>query len=460
MVFNTLSGRFLGLTIIFVMIAEVLIFVPSMARFRENYLQNRLDLSQLAALALLATTEDQVAPELEAELLETADVLNVALQRDEVRELVLSGEMPGPVEASFDISDPGAFTLMRDAMSVLVNPQDRIILVEGDTRQGMGGVIEITMHEAPLRQAMVDFGLRILYLSLAISVVTAGLLFFAVRRLIVKPMKRVVDHMSAYRDAPEDASRIIAPGRGALELRQAEIALHDLQVRLTGALKQKDRLAALGGAVAKISHDLRNMLTTAQLLADRMETSPDPKVKRTAPKLVGSLNRAINLCERTLAFGKAEEPAPELASVALRPLVAEVMENERAAAGDAGIVFESTVAEGATVRADPEQLFRVLSNLVRNAAQAIASAQRPGTVRVSADREAGRTRITVCDTGPGLPPKARENLFKPFTGGARSGGTGLGLVIAAEIVRGHGGTLDLVETGPQGTTFAVSLPAA
>ncbi len=197
----------------------------------------------------------------------------------------------------------------------------------------MAGVIEIVMHEAPLREAMVEFGLRILYLSLAISVVTAGLLFFAVRRLIVKPMKRVVDHMSAYRDAPEDASRIISPGRGALELRQAETALHDLQVRLTGALKQKDRLAALGGAVAKISHDLRNILTTAQLLADRMETSPDPKVKRTAPKLVASLNRAIHLCERTLTFGKAEEPAPELANVALAPLVTEVLENERQTRG-------------------------------------------------------------------------------------------------------------------------------
>ncbi len=459
MVFNTLSGRFLGLTIIFVMIAEVLIFVPSMARYRENYLQNRLDLSQLAALALLATTEDEVAPELEAELLQTADVLNVVLQRDEVRELVLSGEMPGPIAATYDIRDPGLFVPMRDAMAVLVNPQDRIIRVKGDTRQGMGGVIEVTLHEAPLREAMVEFGLRILYLSLAISVVTAGLLFFAVRRLIVKPMKRVVDHMSAYRDAPEDASRIISPGRGALELRQAETALHDLQVRLTGALKQKDRLAALGGAVAKISHDLRNILTTAQLLADRMETSPDPKVKRTAPKLVASLNRAIHLCERTLTFGKAEEPAPELANVALAPLVAEVLENERAAAGEAGIAFESEVADTVTARADPEQLFRVLSNLVRNAAQAIASAKRPGTVRVSSGQGAGRTRILVCDTGPGLPAKARENLFQPFTGGARSGGTGLGLVIAAEIVRGHGGTLDLVETGPAGTTFEVSLPA-
>lgn len=460
MVFNTLSGRFLGLTIIFVMIAEVLIFVPSMARFRENFLQNRLDLSQLAALALLATTEDDVGPELEAELLQTADVLNVVLQRDEVRELVLSGEMPGPIDATYDIRDPGAFSLMRDAMAVLVNPRDRIIRVKGDTRQGMGGVIEVTLHEAPLRSAMIDYGLRILYLSLAISIVTAGLLFLAVRRLIVKPMKRVVDHMTAYRDAPEDASRIIEPGRGALELRQAETALHDLQVRLTGALRQKERLAALGGAVAKISHDLRNMLTTAQLLADRMETSPDPGVKRTAPKLVGSLNRAINLCERTLAFGKAEEPSPELATVSLAPLVDEVLENERAAAGEIEIVLESAVSDRATVRADPEQLFRVLSNLVRNAAQAIALSKSPGTVRVDSSEADGRTRITVCDTGPGLPPRARENLFQPFSGGVRSGGTGLGLVIAAEIVRGHGGRLDLVETGPKGTTFAVSLPTA
>jgi signal transduction histidine kinase len=460
MPFNTLSGRFLGLTVVFVMIAEVLIFVPSISRFRVDYLQGRLELGQLAALALLATPGEMVAPDLERELLQTAEVLNVVLRRDEIRELVLSGPVPEPVAETFDLRDPEQLALMRDALRTLAQPEDRIIRLIGLTKQGAPSEIEITLHEAPLRAAMIGYGLRILYLSLAISVSTAALLFFAVQGLIVRPINRVVAHMIAYRDDPEDARRIIVPRSGARELRQAEDALHDLQLRLTTALRQKGRLAALGGAVAKISHDLRNMLATTQLLADRLEASRDPAVKRTAPKLVSSLARAIGLCERTLAFGKAEEPPPELADFPLAPLVEEVLENEARAASSAGLDLIAEVPPDMVVRADADQLFRVLTNLVRNAVQAIeAAGAEVRMVRVSARDLAGESEILVSDTGPGLAPKARENLFQPFRGGARRGGAGLGLAIAAELVRGHGGALRLVETGPSGTVFRIAWPA-
>lgn len=460
MFFNTLSGRFLGLTIVFLMIAEILFFVPSVARFRQNYLQNRLELSQLAALALLATPEDSVAPDLERELLRTADVLNVTLRRQGIRELVLSSPMQEMVDEGFNLATPRPVDLLRDALRVFVGPPDRIIQVVGRTRQGGPGEIEITLREEPLREAMIAYGLRILYVSLAISAGVAALLFGAVQWFIVRPINRVVAHMTAYRDDPEDAGRVIEPAGGARELRKAEVALHDLQVQLTGALKQKDRMAALGGALAKISHDLRNMLTTAQLLADRLDGSADPKVKRTAPKLVHSLARAIALCERTLTFGKAEEPPPELGTVRLAPLVAEVIENERAAVPKPELSLSADVPSDLDVRADADQLFRVLSNLVRNAAQAIDAANRPGAVTVTAKRDGKFTDIRVSDTGPGLPPKAREHLFQPFRGGVRQGGTGLGLVIAAELVKAHGGALTLEATGATGTTFRVALPAA
>jgi len=458
MFLNTLSGRFLGLTVLFVMIAEVLIFVPSVARYRLDYVQSRLDLSQLAALALLATDDETVAPDLESELLETAEVLNVVLRRDAVRELVLASPVPQPVDQSYDVREPDMLTAMRDALQVFFIPEDRIVRFIGRTTRGASSEIEVTMHEAPLRKALVAYGLRILELSLIISICTAALLFFAVRHFIVRPMRRVVDHMIVYRDNPEDTTRVIEPASGAVELRQAETALHDLQLRLTAALRQRERLAALGGAVAKISHDLRNLLTTAQILADRLEASADPAVRRTAPKLVGSLARAISLCERTLTYGKAEEPPPELAEFALAGLVDEVIENETRTVRNGQVRLAKTVENGLVVRADPEQMFRVLSNLVRNAIQAIEASGAPGAVTVAAFAQAGRCEILVQDTGPGLPPKARENLFQAFRGGARRGGSGLGLAIAAELVRGHGGELTLQETGPDGTTFRLVLP--
>jgi signal transduction histidine kinase len=459
LLFNTLSGRFLGLTIIFVVIAEVLFFVPAMSRFRYDYLQNRLELAQLAALATAAIPQDQdFPPELEQQLLSSAGVLSVVLRREDVRELVLptSGQVPDEVVRKYDLTKAHPWQLMRSTMAVFLADRDRIIQVIGQTRQGPQSEVEITLHEWPLHQAMVEQGLRILYVSLAISLATAALLFLAVQRLIVRPIGRVVEEMTSYRDDPEDASRIIEPQRGARELRQAEEALHELEVRLTTALRQKDRLASLGGALAKISHDLRNLLTTAQLVADRIETSADPAVRRVAPKLVSSLSRAISLCERTLAFGKAEELPPELADFALAPLVAEVLENERQAVPR--VSFAAELAPGMRVRADADQLFRVLTNLVRNAAQAIEAGGEPGRVTVIAAEAQGRSEIRVKDTGPGLPEKARENLFQPFRGGVRQGGTGLGLVIAADLVRGHGCTLALVETGSRGSTFRISLP--
>lgn len=462
MFFSTLSGRILTLMAVFVVIAEVSFFVPSMARFRSDFLQTRLDLGQMAALAMLATPPDQeVPPGLEEKLLDAAGVLNVALRRNDVREIMITSPTPPTVERTYDLTRANPLRLMRDAMRVFVRGGDRIIRVIGPTSQG--GIVEITLHEADLRHAMVEQGRRILYVSLAISLATATLLFLAVERLIVRPISRVVAAMTAYRDDPEDASRIITPESGAQEIREAEAALRDLELRLTAALKQKDRLAGLGGAVAKISHDLRNMLTTAQIAADRLERSADPAVARAVPKLVSALSRAINLCERTLAYGRAEELPPEPTTFPLRPLVIEVLENERAAAATSGpaasAAFEAEVPEAMRVRADADQLYRVLSNLVRNAAQAIEASGTAGRIVIRGAETGGRSEIRVVDTGPGLPQRARDHLFQPFRGGVRQGGTGLGLVIAAEIVRGHGGSLDLEETGAKGSTFRISLPA-
>lgn len=459
MFLNSLSGRFLGLTIVFVMIAEVLIFAPSVARFREDYLQNRLDLAQLAALASLGTPNEMISPELEEELLQTAGVMNVVLRRDGVRELVLASDIQDPVEGYYDIANASGATLIMDALRVFSTDGDRMIHVMGETRQGEVAGVEIVMREEPLRQAMVAYGLRVFYLSLAISIATAALLFVAVRRLIVLPINRVIGHMVAYRDNPEDSTRIIEPASSTREIKQAEIALHDLEVRLTGALRQKERLASLGSALAKVSHDMRNMLTTTQLLADGFASSDDPRVRRTAPKLVNALSRAVNLCERTLTFGKAEEPAPVLEQLPLAHLVNEVVDNERQTVNSENVSIITEVPEGLRVLGDPEQLFRVLSNLVRNAAQAIDASTRPGAVTITAQQAEATTIIRVVDTGPGLPKHARENLFRPFQGGTRKEGSGLGLVIAAEIVRGHGGDLMLEISDEDGTTFAIALPA-
>lgn len=456
MLLNSLSGRFLILTTIFVMLAEVMIFVPSVARFREDYLLLRLERAQIASLALLA--DDMIEPRLEEQLLTSAGVYNVVLRRDDVRELMLSSPLPQPVARSFDLRNASAWTLIRDAMSRLFHPEDEVIRVIGTPLRGAGSEIEVTTDSAPLRSAMIDYGLNILFLSLVISVITALLLFFAVRFLFVKPVERVVDAMQSYAAAPEDSRRILTPKARLRELRNAEDTLHALETQLTSALKQKARLAQLGGAVAKISHDLRNILTTAQLFTDRMEHSQDPAVRRVMPKLLNSMSRAVHLCESTLAFGRAEEPTPMLERVALEPLLDELIENETLAAGSQNLQFETEIPPNFILRADPEQLYRVLANLVRNARQALSGQPQAGLITVRAGERDEVWLIDVSDNGPGLPEKAREHLFQPFQGGVRSGGTGLGLAIAAELMRGHGGTLELRDSSSDGTCFRLCLP--
>ncbi|MDP2517174.1 sensor histidine kinase [Shimia thalassica] len=454
--FKTLSGRFLVLTIIFVMLAEILIFVPSVARFREDYLLSRLERAQIASLALLA--DDMIDEDLEQELLRTAEVYNVALRRDEMRQLMLSSPMPHAIEATFDLRDAGPMELISDAMARLFDSQNRVIRVIGAPVKEAGLLIEITLDTKALRSAMIDYGLNILWLSAVISVITAFFLFLAVRGFLVKPIKGVVRYMQSYAAAPEDARRIIQPSAGVVELREAEEALQSLQMELTASLKQKERLAQLGGAVAKVSHDLRNILTSAQLFTDRIEMSEDPLVRRLAPKLVNSITRAVHLCESTLAFGKAEEPAPKLCHVPLIEIVSDVVDSERLAVGEFDLSFSEDVPAGLMVRADPEQLYRVIANLVRNARQAIMATGTPGEISVAAREEDDAWFINITDTGPGLPPKAQEYLFTPFQGGARKGGSGLGLAISSELMRGHGGTLVLARTDDAGTVFEICLP--
>jgi len=459
-IFRSLSGRLLVLTIIFVMLAEVFIFVPSVARFRSEYLQNRLQMAQIASLALLATPDDMVSPELSDELLANAGVYAIALRRNEVRELVLMGDMPGPVAQTFDLRGAGLPRLIADAFECATAPPNRVIRVIGEPTNNAGLAIEVTLSENQLRKEMIAYGWRIFQLSLVISLFAALLVFFAVRRFVVRPITGVIAAMTAFSVDPSDPERVIRPASRVGEVADAERALAGMQTHVLTALKQKAHLASLGEAISKISHDLRNILAASQLMADRLETSQDPIVARTGPKLIGSLDRAIRLCERTLAYGKAEEPPPERRRVALRAFFDEVAEEVGLGDGVDGVVFENGAPEGLTADADPEQLHRAVGNLLRNAAEAIASSGRGGRVRVSARRLGDGVAIEIADDGPGLPTEAIKHLFQPFRGGARRGGSGLGLAIAHELVRAHGGALELASTSTEGTVFRLVLPDA
>jgi signal transduction histidine kinase len=457
---RSLSGRLLTVTVLAVMVLEVLIFAPSIARFRQDYLIEKLRLGQVAALAILATPEGMLDPVLETELLARAGAQSIALRRGGARAMVLNALPPGAVvDATYDLREAGAATLIADGVALLFRTPGREILLIG-TPWPDGEVVEVVIDEAPMVAAARSYSLRIFQLSLFISLGTATLLYLLLRRLLVRPMGELAANMAAFRENPEDAARVIRPTSRVSEIAAAETALAAMETDLREALRQRARLAALGEAVAKISHDLRNMLSTAQLLADRIQTSPDPVVARVGPKIVGSIGRAAALCESVLRFGAAKEPEPALRRVALAALLDEVGESVFPDADRAGAVrFENRAPRDLVAAADPDQLFRVLANLVRNARQAMEAAGRAGAVSVEARAAGACVEIDVKDAGPGLPVKALDNLFRPFRGGASRGGSGLGLAIAQELARMQGGSLALVSSTTEGAAFRLTLPA-
>ncbi|MEM1276718.1 MAG: HAMP domain-containing sensor histidine kinase [Pseudomonadota bacterium] len=456
--FKGISGRLLILTVLVVMVVEVAIFVPSVAQFRKAYLEERIARAQIASLTLLASPDDMISEELEAELLNNAEVVNIVLQRDGVRQLILSGNTEKMVSRRFDLRDMSVPELIGDAVERMAMPPDgSLIHVMGFPPKGGGELIEVTLDPGPLRDAMYDYGMRIFRLSLIISLITAGGVFLLIRWMVVRPMLDVTENIVAFRENPQDPATTISPRARSGEIADAEKALAQMQEDVRRALKERARLASLGEAVAKISHDLRNLLSSQQLMVDRLEMSKDPVVGRVMPKMIGSLDRAINLCKRTLDFGKAEEQSPEIREVALRALVEEVAEGLGLSNGGP-VSADIDVPEGHTVPADPEHLHRVLTNLMRNAGNAIEATGRPGSVCVATGQSETCEIISIRDTGPGLPKRALENLFQPFKGGVSKGGTGLGLAIAHELVGAHGGWLELVSTTTAGTEFAIHLP--
>lgn len=448
---HSLSSRLLILTIFFVMVAEILIFVPSIARFRQTWLTEKLGLAHLAILAVDAAPDRSVNEMMRRELLDHVGAIGMSVRRGGAR-VVLSFEQPPPVSASFDIENAAIMDLMADAVSTLLRPKDRAIRVLGTSPRNPSVQIELVLYELPLHDAMVGFAWRILGLSIMISLITATLVYLALHWLMVLPMRRITDNMITFRENPEDASGGIVPGGRRDEIGTAQRELAGMQSRLRATLAQRAHLAALGTAVAKINHDLRGILASALLLSDRLSTIDDPEVRRITPTLFSAIQRAVDLCSRTLDFVGQDQPELNRARFALKPLVDDVGKTS-APAEIAEFIFENSVATNIEAFADREQLFRILSNLVRNAAEAGAT-----TVSVDARIHNKWLYINVSDDGPGLAPRAREKLFKPFEGSARAGGTGLGLAISRELARGHGGDLTLVDSNEKGSQFRVVLP--
>ncbi len=452
-----LSARLLVLTIFFVVVAEVLVFVPSVARFRLSYLEERLNTGHIAGLALQATDENHISKDLERQLLAAAEVDAVIVKRSQRRTIMFSGSRPPAIAATYDLRSANALTLIVDAFATLARRgRDTIHVIGPLPDGGPDERLEIILPELPLWHAMVDFSGRILGLTIIISLITAGLVYISLHRLMVRPLRRITESMAVFREDPENPAHTVLESARSDEIGTVQRELAKMQDEVRNALRQKTHLADLGAAISKITHDLRNSLANAQLVSERLSKSDDPTVRRLLPQLVGALDRAISLCVRTLKYGRSDEVPPRRIRFELKPLVDDI--GQSLGLGEHNrLVWETAIDDNLEVDGDPEHVYRAIANLGRNAAEAL-DGDDGGRIRVSAERRAATVIIEIADNGPGLPEAARRNLFKPFAGSARRGGTGLGLAIARELIRAHGGDVVLVKSDRDGTTFRLTIP--
>jgi len=457
--FQGLSARLLLLTVLIVVVANLLILPPNLSAFEQQWLFDRLRAAELASLVEETAPGGVVTDRVRAKLLANAGVVSVALQVGNERRLILQAPRLTRTPYLVDLRRPDPLFWLAPFWT-LTEGGDRMVRVMARPRFREGEFVEIVAPDGPLKRELLAQLGRLMAIAAFTSVMAGAVVYLSLNFFLVRPMRRITLSMERFRADPEDPRARIPPSRRRDEIGRAEGELGRMQTDLRAALASRARLAALGEAVAKINHDLRNMLASAQIASERLASSGDPRVAQVVPRLERALNRAIQLASNVLDFGHSEEPAPEKSAVPARSAVEAAAEDAGLTA--AGVRLETDLDPAASVAADPEQLHRILVNLLKNAREAIeADPERRGVGRVVVSLRFGEDlwRLRLVDDGPGLAEQARAHLFDPFAGSTRRGGAGLGLAIARELAQAHGGDLTLVSTGSAGTVFELRAPA-
>ena len=449
---QSLSGRLWLIATFAVLLSEIVVFLPYIAHERSAWLTGRLEDASIAALAASGAAADMGKRD---DLLRLAgsEVIRLTAADGAV---VTVGNTAMPADATIDLRAEALPGRIRRALQAIVLRRDRLIHVIGDSPFRPYATAEIWSNERELNDALRHFTGDFAILAALIAGVTGGLVYLAVLLLLVRPMRRITGSIAAFRADPErttplDPDEVTVLPNDEISVASRELAA--MQHELRAALWRNARLAALGTMVAKVSHDLRGILTPALMTAERLQLNPDPRVRRSGEMLAQVVDRATDLVRRTLDYAREGPPPLQLAPVALEPLVNEAAETVRP--HGSSLHLQNGIDPKTLVRADRNQLFRVLTNLMRNAAEAGAR-----NVRVSAHHNSPTCSIEFADDGPGLPEPVRADLFRPFAGSRRRGGTGLGLAIVRDLMVAHGGEIELLDTSATGTTFRLILRLA
>jgi signal transduction histidine kinase len=461
-----LAARVLAVTIGFVLLAMSLFYVTRLTAHREMLLHGKISAVQTTVDAFGMAGPTPPPHDLSQKILNSVDVKWMAIETPTGRrEFVIAGGPPAGVE-SIVAADNSYLESMAATFHTLFAAPRTVVKLSAPA-QANEPAIEFAFDETTLVQSLRRVSYNFLTISLTIAAVVTCVLWAALWRMVLQPVRRLTSNIIAFGESPQDASRVIAPSGRGNEIGRAETALAVMQGSLAHELAQGKRLAELGMAVARINHDLRNILSAAQLISDRLATIPDPLAQRLAPRLVATLDRAIQFCQSTLTYGASRELPPSRRRFDLSELVSQVVE-AGTAEHEVAIDYNIDIPPRFCVYADPDHMLRVLENLSRNAAQALmakgATDGRPKAIRFAAIRTDGLALVEISDTGPGFPPDQHDRIFEPFHKSTSDVGAGLGLAIAADLVTRNGGAITLAPAKADdfycGARFLIKLPTA
>ena len=284
--FRHLSLQLLLLLFCSIFLVQLLLAVPLIAEYRLNWLNRRLsDIHSFLSMVPLSESEQHFS--------KLVDIYSI---KDKDNNVLLQKEAIPTIDASFDLLESSFFQSIHDTVFTLVSFDNRTIEVTDFH------AFIVIMDEKPLWDDLIAFVQWISILNAIFLVLVSTISYFIIQRIFLSPLQNIQHSLVSFQpDSSEDADNIIhiiqeTPRQDELGVIQNQLAY--MQSTVYTALRQKQRLSTLGTAVAKIHHDLSNILQTAVLLSGRLTDISDPEVKRISPKLVRALDRAAELCEQ------------------------------------------------------------------------------------------------------------------------------------------------------------------
>jgi len=326
-----------------------------------------------------------------------------------------------------------------NAIKAVITDQPKLVQL---TYNDNGQQLSFIINQTPIRDTIRSYlPMGFLLFSTTFSVL-GFILYFVLRRFYLAPLKSLTTTLAEFANDPT----VPRPTANALKInsdfRDAARALDELQRNTITEMRQRERLADIGEAVAKINHDIRNVLSSATLVADALLGSKDKQVSRTAPHVVRSLEQAVDLCQSMMDYLVAV-PDPQLSTFPINNIANELVDATK---------MQITYSGPAEINADRKMMQRIFLNLARNSGGAGAT-----KLHIDIWRAGHLGIIDISDNGNGIPKQQWDSLFQAFKTHGR-GGSGLGLAIAQDLVAAQGGHVKLSRSNENGTEFRFQLP--